>query len=718
MKNKLRLNLQTERAECGISCLSMIASYYGLETNEATLRNIATTSTRGLTLKSLIEIAELLNLQSQALRVNLHELRELRLPCVLHWDANHYVVLEGMKGQKYKIYDPSLGIRSLEVSELSPHFTGIALEIWPAESFTTATTGASRGHGFISVASKLSGFKTSLALLLFLALLLEAIVVTGPYLTQEIVDRVIVINDTTLLLEVGVALALLLVSQVMLSAARTWLIANVRSQVFLSWTKGVFAHLIKLPQDFFDKRHLGDITTRFNSINSIQQAISSGLVAAVLDGLFSIAIIILLFRYSIRLTLILSFCIVVYGISRLLLYPRYRLASALSLASAARQQSKLLEAIKSAQTIKILNAQSLITARFAKVAGDLNNANLDLQKVSMQTSASDTLILGAGRALILVLGAISVIGGYLSGGQYIAFIAYAYQLTSRVSSLCQCAIELRVLEVQGNRLSDIVKAKPEPDLTPSSTEPPSNLVLKLEGVSFRYSQHDPWIVKNCAVEFPPGSFVSLTGRTGSGKSTLVRILLGLVEPEMGSVLLGDKNIILYGKYEYRNIVSAVQQESELFSGSILENISLFDPDVDEHEVVKLSKIVQIHDEIMAMPMGFRTSVGSLGSTLSSGQKQRIAIARVLYKKPKILILDEATCHLDLKTEQSIMRELARLGITCIVISHRRESHYFSQAILMLENGGLKKVDVSERRQVIGSNCETHFSNADKRRLHA
>lgn len=718
MKKRLRLNLQVERAECGISCLSMIANYYGLETSEATLRNVATTSTRGLTLKSMIKIAELLSLQSQALKISIDEIDQLKTPCILHWDTNHYVILKGKKRRKYTIYDPSSGIKSFDAHELSMHFTGIALEVWPQPFFTQANTGASKGHGVASIISKLSGLGTSLTLLLVLALLLEVIVVTGPFLTQVIVDRVVVINDIMLLKEVGIALLLLVVTQSMLSAARTWLIANVRSQVFLSWTKGVFSHLIKLPQDFFDKRHLGDITTRFNSINSIQQAVSSGLVAAILDGIFSVAIVVILFRYSIVLATVLCFSIALYGFFRILLYPRYRLASALSLAAAARQQSKLLEAIKSAQTIKILNAQSLITARFAKAAIDLSNANLELQKISLETSASDTLILGAGRLLILVMGALAVIHENLSNGEFIAFVAYAYQLTSRASSLSQCLIELRVLEVQGNRLSDIVRAKPESDLRSTVGATPANFVLRLEGVSFRYSQHDPWIVKDCSAEFPQGSFTSLTGITGCGKSTLVKILLGLAEPEEGSVTLGQRSINEYGKYCYRDLVCAVQQESELFSGTILENISLFDPDVDERQVEIICKRVLIYDEICAMPLGLKTTLGSLGSTLSSGQKQRIAIARALYKRPKILILDEATCHLDLKTEREIMSGLVSLGITCIVISHRKESHHFSEKILLLRQGELREIDTDKELQGLAIKAKNLGFNADKRKFHA
>jgi ATP-binding cassette subfamily B protein RaxB len=682
-RRKLPVFLQTEAAECGLASLGMIACFHGHRIDLAGLRRRFTVSLKGATLAYLMQAAGRLHLAPRPLRLELEELEKLRTPCILHWDMNHFVVLKSASSRGAIVHDPAFGIRSLTLAEISKHFTGIALELSPTAEFTVVDD--RRRVKLRDLLGPVVGLRRSLSQVFILALALQAIAIVSPFYMQWAVDGAVVSADRDLLTVLGLGFLLLVIVQVTLTVLRSWVVLYLSTTMNLQWLANVFSHLLRLPVSYFEKRHLGDVVSRFGAVNNIQRTLTSSFVEALIDGVMAVATLAMMLVYSVTLTAVAAGAVTLYGVLRWAFYEPLRRATEEHIVHSAKQQSHFLETVRGVQSIKLFGRQEERRSRWLNLVVDAVNQDLATQKLSLGFRSANGLVFGIERITIVWLGALLVLDSAFSVGMLFAFVAYKEQFSARVAGLIDKLIELRMLNLQGERLADIVLTAPEHE-APTLPVDAIDASLEVRGLSFRYSDTEPFVLLNCSFAVTPGECVAVVGPSGGGKTTLIKLMLGLLAPTDGKILAGGIDIQRLGIDRYRKLVGTVMQDDQLFAGSIADNISFFDPSPDQQAIERNARMAAVHDDIVAMPMGYNTLIGDMGAALSGGQKQRILLARALYKQPRILFLDEATSALDVQKERAVNDAIRSLQLTRIIIAHRPETIASAERVIVLQGG--------------------------------
>ncbi len=667
--------LQTEAAECGLACLAMVANYHGYQTDLPTLRQRFALSLRGATLKQVINMAQGLKLAARPLRLDLEEMNQLQLPCILHWELNHFVVLKKVLGNDkgIVILDPARGERTIRVDELSKCFTGVALELAPMPDFVPKKE--KRTLEITQLLGKVVGLKRSLVQIFVLSLALEAFAIVSPFFMQWVVDGAIVAADHNLLTLLTLGFGLLMLIQTAIGLARSWVVLYLSTHLNVQWVGNVFAHLIRLPVTYFERRHLGDVVTRFESVHQIQQTLTTSFVEGVLDGILGVVMLVIIFLYSPTLAWVVITALIIQGIIRWGSYASMRRLAAEQINLSAKNQSQLFESIRAVQSIKLFASENDRHARYMSGLVESTNRTIATQRLQLSVGAASSVVSGLENILVVWLGATAVIQNQLSVGMLFAFMSYKATFSGRVQSLIGKFIELKMLKLQGELLADIVLNQTDPaSHTAHKQLPPPNEdgtipEIEVRNVSFRYSASEPWILKNVNLKVAKGESLAIVGPSGGGKTTLMKLMLGLMPPTEGEVLFRGQSIAQLGA-TYRQAVGAVMQDDQLLSGSIAENIAFFSQTPDQARIRECAEQATIARDIAKMPMQYQTLIGDMGSSLSGGQKQRVVLARALYSNPLILFLDEATSHLDAKTEEAITSITAQLTITQINIAHR------------------------------------------------
>ncbi|KXF77954.1 ABC transporter [Paramesorhizobium deserti] len=670
-RRPLPVILQTEVAECGLACLAMVASYHGHRIDLGALRRRFSASMKGLSLIDISRFASGLSLAARAVRIELEELVNLRLPCILHWKLRHYVVLERVTSKGAIINDPAVGRRHIPHSEISEYFSGIALELWPTGGFEKKTE---RDRIRLSdLFRRVVGLKRALAQIFLLSLCLESFALLAPIGSQVIFDEVIVAADHDLLTVVAVTLGALLLLQTMTGLARSWATLIMGTSLSVQWTAALFDHLLRLPLSYFEKRHIGDIVSRFGSLGRIQSAITTDLVGAVLDGIMAVGALAMMLLYGGWLTIVAIVTIALHLLVRIVAYRPYRDANEAAIIQGAKEDSHFMETIRGVASIKALDLHEKRRGAWLNLLIEATNANLRIQKLDFVFGTIGGLLSGADGIIMLVLGTRAVLAGDMTLGMLVAFLAYKDQFVGRVSALIGLAISLKMLGLHAERIADIALAAPEEDATrifPAPTPRSSPAHLTLRDISFSYGEGLADVLHGIDLEVIPGECVAIVGPSGCGKTTLLKIMSGLITPTGGKVFVDGEDINSVGLTNYRRMTATVLQEDRLFAGTIAENIALFDHEADQSWIEECARMAAIADEIDAMPMRYDSLVGDMGSTLSGGQKQRLFLARALYRKPRILFLDEATSDLDESNEQKINNAVAALAISRVIVAHR------------------------------------------------
>ncbi|RBP78289.1 peptidase domain-containing ABC transporter [Marinomonas rhizomae] len=680
----MKVILQSESHECGLACLAMLASAYGSHLDLPTLRRRFSISIKGTNLPQILNYAQSLDFSSRPVRLELDELKQLRLPCILHWSLNHFVVLEKVGTQKVTILDPAAGRRTLTMDEVSRFFTGVALELTPNSRFQSAEK--KPRLRLRELTGHVLGLKRALVNILMLALALEVVALLSPQVMQWVVDHALVSADYDLLLLVVIGGCLLLVIDFVLRMARGWMGLRLNQQLTLQWTSNFFHHLLRLSWSFFEKRHLGDITARFQSLDAIRAVITNGAVTILLDALVALITLTLMTLYSKMLTVIVLTAVALYVLLRWAFYVPLRNAMEERIVLATRENAYFLETIRAVQPLKLFNSTPLRLATWQNLLTDVQNRDLRTQKMLLVFGGCNTLIFGLEGMLLLYVGGVAVLGNTLTLGMLLAFLAYKSQFTTRASKLIDLGIEIKMLSLHGERLADIALETPESDIAIETDLSRIEPRIEFKNVSFRYADGERWVIKDLSFTIDAGDAVALVGRSGCGKSTLFKLMLGLLEPTEGDIRIGDISIRQLGPTALRNIVGVVMQDDQLMAGSLAENIACFEAGATQERIEKAAQQANIHKAITNMPMGYQTLVAEMGSGLSGGQKQRMLLARALYKQPSILALDEATSHLDLHGEQHVVSNLQSLSMTRVVIAHRRETVAMVSRIIHFEQG--------------------------------
>jgi ATP-binding cassette subfamily B protein RaxB len=670
MANKLPVILQTEMSECGLACLAMIARFHGHDIDLNVLRRKHLVSMTGASLKSVIAIADGLQLSSRPLRLDMDHLEKLQLPAMLHWDLNHYVVLKSIKGDVAEIVDPGVGLRKMKLSRLSNHFTGIAVEFTPQADFKAVQA---RIKPRISLLwSRLVGLKRAITQTLVLSVILQAIVLLSPFYLQLVVDAVLPRGDNSLLLALAIGFGGLVILRALAEAVRGWAILVYGNQMSLQMVGNVFRHLIRLPARYFERRHVGDIISRMGSTVPIQEALTQSVPAVLIDGAMAILMLIVMFIYSPVLGGIVLATVLGLVLATLIIYPHLRRTQEESIYAKALENSHVIESIRAITTVKMFGREAEREAAWRNLYTDFINANVGYGKWVVARKFFETLLTGL-QVVLVVWAAVSLMLGEASGftlGMLVAFLAYRQYFTDAVVQLLEKGIEFNLLSLHLDRLSDIIFEETDADQSGEGRLDDLKGRVSLEEVSFRYSDTDPWVLKGCSLDIAAGEMVTLTGPSGGGKTTLMKLMLGLYDPVKGAVKIDGTDLREIDRSDWRGHIGVVMQDDRLLSGTLADNISFFDPEIDMQRVYKAAIAAQIHETIAALPMNYQLQIGDMGSVLSGGQRQRVLLARALYQDPAVLFLDEGTANLDTETEAAIVEIIRNLPITRIIVAHR------------------------------------------------
>ncbi len=684
----MQIIYQSEAAECGLACLAMVAGAYGYKTDMASLRQRHSLSLKGATLQHLMQLADQLGLAARALRLEPDELSQLKLPCILHWQMSHFVVLVKVKGNKIQILDPASGQRDLSLADIDQSFTGIALELSPTAVFKQDDQRKKlRVRQFWSSAS---GLWPALLRILLMSLVLQFFLLIAPYYMQLVVDEVLVSRDLDLLYVLAMGFGLVLLLQILTNTLRSWLVLHLSSVLNLQLATNLFRHLLHLPLSFFEKRHMGDIVSRFGSLHQLRELLTNSLIEALIDGLMACAVLVLLFVYQPVLASVVLAAVLLYALLRFVFYSALKQCTEQSIVAQAKEQSGFMESVRAIQSVQLFSKQSQRLSLWQNQYSDAVDQQFRLGRWQLSLQAVHQLLFGVEHIVVIYLAALAVLDNAFSVGMLFAFASYKSQFTQRAAAFIDHWVEFSMLELHLQRLADIALTETEKS---GENQPYLQLQghIELRDLNFRQAEQDPWLFQQLNFQLSPGESVAIVGPSGVGKTSLLKIMLGLATAQQGKVLIDGMELASFGMQHYRSQIAAVMQNDQLLSGSVMDNISFFSPKPDLPHLMHCAELAAIHQDIVAMPMGYNTLIGDMGSALSGGQKQRLLIARALYHRPRLLLLDEATSHLDLMLEARVNQAIRQLKITRLIVAHRPDTILTADRILLLQQGQLTDI---------------------------
>lgn len=676
---------QTETSECGLACLAIAAAKFGSRIELSTLRQKYQISSRGMTLREIKDVAADMGMVGRAIRCDLNELADLKTPAILHWGFKHFVVLERVRGQRIRIDDPAIGRRDISLNEASGAFTGVALELTPAAGFVKRKEKSPLSlKSWFRVVPEIYA---PLAHILALSLLLQVFVLASPFYIQLAIDQAAMKGDSNILMVLSLGFGLLCIFNCAAGLLRG--IVSVKLTALLNWdmTMRLFRHMIRLPLPWFQRRRLADILSRFDAILPVRELLSGALVAVLVDGVLAIGTLIMMFMLAPTLAWIVLGGFVTYIVIRLGALPISLRFGMEAIAASIVESGKRIETIRAIQTIKVMGAESERESdwanRFARtITCGQNNAVATLSFSTIQSTVD-----GLVRIVLVYLGATAVMNGSVSVGLFYAFLTYHSQFMGKAGALFEQVINWRMTDMYSYRLADIVLTKKEEGIdAPATGRPPIRGALEFKNLSFAYSPTDPFVFGGISLEIRAGEFVAIVGPSGAGKSTLLKVLCGLYPATQGDVLIDGHPLSWWGPKTVRGALGVVMQDDELLAGTIAENVAFFDDQIDMAKVWQCLGQASFFEDVQNMPMRAETIIGDMGSSLSGGQRQRLLLARALYRNPRILVLDEATSHLDLHRESEINKSMQTLQITRIVVAHRQETIEAADRIICLDKG--------------------------------
>lgn len=680
---------QTESADCGLACLSMISQALGGDERLQDLRIRFRSSNRGMRLSRLLQIADEINLVARPLKVEVAAVHRLKTPCILHWRGNHFVVLRRVQSSNYHIVDPSKGDLKLSQSEFADAYSGVAVEFERLPGFEPKPR--KPAVRIRELTGAVSGFWGGVGQVVLASAGLEALVLLVPFQIQWTIDHALSTGDKDLLTIIGLGFLAVLSFLAIAKALRSWLIVHFSVSLGAQWNANIFRWMVKLPIEYFQSRHVGDVLSRAGSAGAIQRTVTTAFVETVIDGGMCVILIAIAYVYSPTLLLLASSAVVIYAILRQLRYRLLLSKTEALIESGAELQSHFIESIKSHQSVKLMGMESQRMLSWGALQSVNVNDQLSMERLYISFGIASSLVFGWEAVLAIWIGAGIVLDGDMTVGMLIAFLAYKSTLVGRLGALVDRTFEYRMLRVHKERLADIVLSPTDTLLKGSGDLPSSGPVaLQAKGVSFSYPGDETPLFENVDISLNEGEWTALVGASGEGKSTFARILLCLVPPSRGSILLAGVDTTTMGSTAFRSSVGGVLQGEGMLDGTLLENITCFEDDPDIDRVEQACRIAGINEEVAQLPLGLGTRIFGTSPALSGGQVQRFLIARAVYRQPRVLILDEATSNLDPATEERVLSGLRKLPMAVLMITHRPETLRFADVVIELSAGSLKE----------------------------
>ena len=685
-RKKLPLIIQSEMAECGLVCIAMILGYYNHHATLNDMRRHVQSTIKGITLYQLKKISEHFGFITNVLRIEIDQLSSLHLPCIMHWNMDHFVVIDEITSKGINIHDPSQGRRFVPFSKVSSYFTGIILELQPHKQLPYSRAAATPQYSYTLVKNFLKKHTKSIFGLIVISCLIQFCYILGVNFTQRSIDNSYLHMQLHMPILIFIAFFGTKLMEYAATGLRAIMINTTGTLINYEFGWAVMRHIMYLPISFFENRHVGDILSRFGVIERIRHTATEGMVEGLVDGLVSIIVFLMMCYLNLMMSIIVVIFSLLYFVSRVHYHHKAKQYQEEAVHSRSIVLSHFMETMRSIPSIKVFSKEERrISSWTTKYIKSLNG----LTRASWHKSFYDSimnLLFGFELSLTLCIGCTLVTKNKLSVGLLYAFLAYRLQFVSAISKLAEKFHDYKFLKLHLSRLDDVMAESNESQLSLKNCTicPDASFrALKLKNISFSYALYDKIIFSDVNLSIKKGECVAITGPSGCGKTTLLKIMMGLLTPTTGEVYFGDIGIYPQHVSCYRKKIAAVLQNDVLFSGTIIDNISFFDKNPDIDRVYRCATLAGIIGEINEFPMRFYTLIGDMGSALSGGQKQRLILARALYAEPQILFLDEATSHLDVIKEWEVNNSIRLLDITVIMIAHRQETIMMADRVIKI-----------------------------------
>ena len=685
--------MQLSETDCGAACLAMILRYYGKHVSINRLRDLANVSREGATLYSVAEAAETLGFHSRGIRASYEHLEKVETPAIAHWEGFHYIVLYEATPDRVVVADPAMGLRRLTREEFLKGWTGYLLLLQPTQKLEGVEESKTTFGRFLPL---IKPYRKFLLEILLASLVVQLFGLASPIFTQVIVDKVLVHKNVSMLNLMLVGMLIIAIFQTATTALRYYLLVHTTRRIDMQMVVDFYRHILSLPVRYFEERKVGDILKRFNENARIREFLTGRSLGVVLDCMMIVVYLALMFYYNAKLTLAALLFMPGYAALTLGMTPILKRQNREAFEKSAEADSHMVESVTGVGTVKATASERRIRWKLEGLMVKALNVQFRSALTGMTAFSLGNILQTLNTVFLFWFGAHLVISGELSVGQLVAFNVLVGSVTHPILNLIDLWREFQEINVALERLNDVFDAKPEEDPTKQALirMPPMRGHVKFDNVTFRYpTRGDKNALQNVALEIYPGQTVALVGRSGAGKSTFANLLLRLHEPNEGRIFIDGYDLRQVSITSLRSQIGVVPQEVFLFSGTIRENIAFGDPDAPLAEVVGAAMLAGAHEFISELPLGYETKIGERGQSLSGGQKQRIAIARALFKKPRILVFDEATSALDTESERAIQQNLDSIlkDRTTLIIAHRLSTVRNADLIVVMDRGAVVEV---------------------------
>jgi len=688
VKKRVPILYQMSMTECGAACLAMILSYYGRQTSVSEVREHCGVGRDGLSALGIVKAARAYGLRTRAISLkDEQDFRFVQLPAIIHWNFNHFLVLEHWSSRYVDTIDPALGRTRLSREEFAQSFTGVVLLLEPGTTFNRHSL-APKVNLRTYAASYVRQAPVAFLQVIGASLLLQIFGLAVPILTKVAVDQIIPFGLKDILALLGLGLLIVFLAQLITSLLRETVLLYLQAHIDMRMMLRFFEHLLTLPQAFFQQRASGDILGRMNSNQTIRDLLSNQLISTVLDGSFVIVYFFILLSQSPLFSLL----VLTLGTLQIaLLLGTGRFVHRLSrreLTTQGKAQGYMTEALIGITTLKTMGAEQQAFERWSNLFCEQMNVSVRRNVVSAWVNSILATMQVAAPLALLWLGIWQVLNGTLTVGTMLALNALGIAFLTPLTMLVNNGRNLPLIRSHLERVADVMEAEPEQESGAVQFPPGLAGGVQLAHVSFQYAPDTEPVLRDITIDIHPGQKVAIVGQTGAGKSTLGNLLLGLYHPTEGEICYDHIPLKNLYYQAVRSQFGVVTQNAHLFSGSIRENIALSNPAAGMDAIIRAARMAAFHDDVMDMPMQYETAIAEDGNALSGGQRQRLALARALVNTPVLLLLDEATSSLDVATETQIDHHLRDLSCTQIIIAHRLSTVRNADVILVLEQGSI------------------------------